>query len=208
MRIKHRNVSPKVDESTLITPTAVVVGNVTVGSRSRIMYGAVVNSEGSKVNIGECTIICENAVIRAVSSPSSEHPVEIGDNVFIGPHATLLGCKVADKAYIATGATVLQGAAIHSGAVITVGALVHSNTVIPEGFFVPPYTVAIGNPVKLFSPNEREAMGQAIKEIGFAKTAFGIEGKLNDSASVYKQTTEIRSKEFVVHMDDKIVDWR
>jgi carbonic anhydrase/acetyltransferase-like protein (isoleucine patch superfamily) len=206
MKIKHRNASPKVDESALVTPTSVVVGNVTIGSRSRIMYGAVINSEGSKVNIGECTIICENAVIRAVSSPASEQPVDIGDNVFIGPHATLLGCKVEDKVYIATGATVLQGATIHSGAVITVGALVHSNAVIPEGFFVPPYTVAIGNPVKLFSPNEREAMGLAIKEIGFAKTAFGIAEKLNNSASLYKQTTEIRSKEFKIHLDDEIID--
>jgi hypothetical protein len=32
------------------------------------MYGAVLNSEGSRVEIGECAIVCENAVLRATAS--------------------------------------------------------------------------------------------------------------------------------------------
>lgn len=204
--IKHRNSEPRLDKSAFIAPTAVLAGKITVGPRSRIMYGAVVDSEASSVEIGECTIICENAVVRATSSGNTDHPVLIGDNAFIGPHATLLGCTVESGAYVATGATILQGATVHSGAVVTVGALVHANAVVPAGFFVPPYNVAVGNPARIYSPDEKEAMAKAIKGVGFANTAFGIQTKSNDPAALYKQTTEVRSEEFAAHFKDTILE--
>lgn len=206
MLIKHRRLKPQVDSSVFVAPTAVLVGNVAVTKDARVMYGAVVDSEGSRIEIGECTIVCENAVLRATASGDREHPVLIGDHVFIGPHATLLGCRVEPCSYIATGATVLHGAVIHSGAVIAVGALVHANSVVPGGFFVPPNTVAIGDPIKIYSPDEKEALAEAIKSIGFVKIAFGIEAAWEDRISRYRQTTEVRSKEFGSHFDDSILN--
>ena len=94
MLIKHRGFDPFVEASVFIAPTAVLVGRVHVGPKSRIMYGAILDSEGSKVEIGGYTIICENAVLRATASGDADHPVVIGDHVFISPQATLLGCKV------------------------------------------------------------------------------------------------------------------
>ncbi len=206
MLIKHRGLKPQVDSSVFVAPTAVLVGNVAVTKDTRVMYGAVVDSEGSRIEIGECTIVCENAVLRATASGNGEHPVLIGDHVFIGPHATLLGCRVEPCSYIATGATVLHGAVIHSGAVVAVGALVHANSVVPGGFFVPPNTVAIGDPIKIYSSDEKEALAEAIKSIGFVKIAFGIEAAWEDRISRYRQTTEVRSKEFGSHFDDSILN--
>ena len=86
MLIKHRKVEPEVDPSVFIAPTAVLIGNVKVDKRSRVMYGSILDSEGSKIEIGECSIICENAVIRATASGDKEYPVIIGDHVFISSH--------------------------------------------------------------------------------------------------------------------------
>lgn len=205
MLVKHRGFEPMVDLSAFVAPTAALVGRVEVGPRSRIMYGAVLDSEASRIEIGECTVICENAVLRATASGDVDHPVLIGDHVFISPHSALLGCTVEACSYIATGATVLQGAIIHSGAVVAVGALVHANTVVPGEFFVPPNTIAIGDPIKLYSPNEKEALNNAIKTTEFAKIAFGIETQWEDRVSRYKQSTEVRSKEFESHFDDIIL---
>jgi carbonic anhydrase/acetyltransferase-like protein (isoleucine patch superfamily) len=185
MLIKHRGFEPSVESSVFVAPTAVLVGRIQVGQRSRIMYGAILNSEGSKVEIGECTIICENAVLRATASGDVDHPVSVGDHVFISPHTTLLGCTVESCSYIATGATVLQGATVHSGAVVAVGALVHARTVVPGEFFVPPNTIAIGDPIKLYSPDEKDALTDAIKSIEFAKVAFGVQAKWEDRLSRY-----------------------
>ncbi|UCB52365.1 MAG: acyltransferase [Candidatus Zixiibacteriota bacterium] len=206
MLVKHRGFEPVVDSSVFVAPTAVLVGNVRVGARSRIIYGAVLDSEGSRVEIGECTIVCENAVLRATASGDADYPVIIGDHVFISPHATLLGCTVESCSYLATGATVLHGATIRSGAAIAVGAFVHAKTVVPSGFFVPPNAVAIGDPVKLYGPDEKEALADAIKSIGFAKIAFGAEAKWEDRLSRYKQATEVRSKEFGSHFDDIVLE--
>ncbi len=202
MLIKHRGFEPAVDPSVFVAPTAVLVGRVRVSKDSRIMYGAVLDSEGSEVKIGECSIICENAVIRATESGDREHPVLIGNNVFVSPHATLLGCTIEPCVYIATGVTVLHGAVIHSGAVVAVGAFVHARTVVPSEFFVPPNTIAIGDPVKLFSPDQKDALADAIKANRFAETAFGIDAGWEDRILRYTQTTEVRSKEFGSHFGD------
>lgn len=205
MIIQHRGIEPDIDASVYVAPTAVICGNVKVGPRARVMYGAVIDSEASAVEIGECGIICENAVIRATKVEDANHPVHIGDHVFISPHATLLGCRVAAYAYIATGATVLQGADVGKGAVVAVGALVHANTKIPAGFFLAPNAVAIGDPLKIYGPGDQEAVVDAIKSIAFTKIAFGVTPQPEDRVATMTRATEIRSKEFENHFDDIIL---
>jgi carbonic anhydrase/acetyltransferase-like protein (isoleucine patch superfamily) len=208
MLIRHRDREPVVDPSAFIAPTAVLAGNVRVGPRARVMYGAVLDSEGSRVDVGECTIVCENAVVRASAAGDVDHPVLVRDHVFIGPHATLLGCAIEPCSYIATGATVLQGATVRAGAVVAVGAVVHAMAVVPPSFFVPPNTIAIGDPVTLYSPDEKEALAAAIRSIGFARTAFGVDAPWEDRVARYRQATEVRSREFDSHAHDTIVqDW-
>ena len=203
MIIKHRGIEPKIDPSSYIAPTAAVIGNVTIGAKTKVMFGAIINSEGSKVTIGEGTIISENAVIRATADGNKEHFVAIGENVFIGPHATILGGALEPCCYIATGVTILHGAKVSSGSVVAVGALVHANAVVPKDFFVPPYTIAIGDPVQLYSRNEKEEIIKAIMGIGFSKVAFNIDAAGKTRAEIYKETTEVRSREYDVHLSDE-----
>lgn len=205
MLIKHRSFEPVVDSSVFVAPNAVLVGKVRVGPKSRIMYGAVLDSEGSSVEIGESTIICENVVIRATRHGEADHAVSCGNHVFIGPHATLLGCTVEPFTYIATGATILQGAVVRSGAIIAVGALVHVRTVVPPDFFVPPNTIAVGDPAQIFSPDEKASLVEAIKSLNFPKIAFGLDIPRRDRSSVMKNITEVRSKEFEGHLSDDIL---
>ena len=205
MLIKHRGFEPQVDSSVFVASNATLVGKINIGPKSRVMYGAVIDSEGSEIEIGECSIICENAVIRATASGDVDHPVSIGDHVFVSPQATMIGCTVESYSYIATGATVLQGATIHKGAIVAVGAFVHAKAAIPSEFFVPPNTIAIGDPVRIFSPDEKETLVDAIRSIGFTKIAFDVEPQVHDRLSVMKKATEVRSKEFESHFDDQIL---
>ncbi len=205
MLIKHRGFEPQVDSSVFVASNATLVGKINIGPKSRVMYGAVIDSEGSEIEIGECSIICENAVIRATASGDVDHPVSIGDHVFVSPQTTMIGCTVESYSYIATGATVLQGATIHKGAIVAVGAFVHTRAAIPSEFFVPPNTIAIGDPVRIFSPDEKETLVDAIRSIGFTKIAFDVESKVNDRLSAMKKATEVRSKEFESHFNDEIL---
>lgn len=204
MLIRHRGLEPAVDESAWVAPTAVLVGDVRVGARSRLLYGAVVDSEGSRVVIGDTTIVTENAVIRATSAGDRDHPVLLGDHVLVGPHATLLGCRVESFAYVATGATVLQGATVGRGANVAVGALVHAGAVVPSEFFVPPNAIAVGDPLELFAPGD-EGLAPAIEAVGFAERAFGVQTGWDDRVERYRQATEVRAAELGSHFDDVVL---
>lgn len=206
MIIKHRGFKPKYDSSVFIAPTAAVIGKVSIGKDSRIMYGSILVSEGSEIEIGECSIICENAVLRATASGDREYPVIIGDHVFVSPQSTLIGCKVESNSYIATGATILQGALVQSGAAVAVGAFVHANTVVPANSFIPPNNIAIGDPVKIYRPKDQEALTKAIKSIEFAKVAFNVDAKWENRFERYRQATMVRSKEFESHFNDEIIE--
>jgi len=205
MIIKHRGFKPKFDSSVFIAPTATIIGKISIGKDSRIMYGAVLDSEGSKIAIGECSVICENAVLRATASGNREYPVLIGDHVFISPQSTLIGCEIESNSYIATGATILQGAVVQSGAAVAVGAFVHANTVVPANSFIPPNNIAIGDPIKIYRPKDQEALAKAIKSIGFAKVAFNVDAKWENRFERYRQATMVRSKEFESHINDEII---
>ena len=205
MIIKHRNFEPKIDETVFIAPTAVVIGNTTIGKESRIMYGSVLDSEGSQITIGKYSIICENVVLRATAMGNRDYPVIIGDHVFISPQSTLIGCEIESNSYIATGATVLQGAIVQSGAAVAVGAFVHANTMVPANAFIPPNNIAIGDPMRIYRPKDQEALAKAIKSIGFAKIAFNIDAEWEDRFERYRQATMVRSKEFKSHFNDEII---
>jgi len=205
MLIRSRGTQPDLDASAFVAPTAVLVGGVSVGPEARIMYGAVLNSEASRIEVGPTSIICENAVLRATAIGEEECPVLLGDHVFVGPHATLLGCTVESACYVATGATVLQGATLGTGAVVAVGALVHANTVVPSEFFIPPNTVAVGDPLRVYAPGD-EQLPEAIRSARFARTAFGVRTAWEDRVSRYREIAEVRAQEFGNHLGDEVLD--
>ncbi|MGW2116207.1 gamma carbonic anhydrase family protein [Streptomyces zhihengii] len=103
IRIRHRGREPQVHPSAYVAPTATLVGDVRVGPRARVMYGAVLDAEGSRVEIGEAASICENAVLRA-SAVAGDQPVVVGalvhartvlpDEFFVPPHTVALHTPV------------------------------------------------------------------------------------------------------------------
>lgn len=205
MLIRHRDRVPQVDPSAYVAPNATLVGDVRIGPRVRVMYGAVLDAEGAQIEVGEACVIGEHAVLRATAVGPRPHPVVLGDHVFVGPHTTLLGCLVDRCAYFGTGATVLHGARLHAGAVVAVGALVHANAVLPAEFFVPPMTVAVGDPVQVITPDRTEEMAAAVKGANFAATAFAVQTAWEDRINRYEKIAEVRVAEFAAHAADEIV---
>jgi carbonic anhydrase/acetyltransferase-like protein (isoleucine patch superfamily) len=199
--VRHRGHTPSVDPSAYVAPSAELIGRVTVGPRARVMSGAVLDAEGSRVDVGECAIVCEHAVLRATAVGDEDHPVVVEDHAFVGPHATLLGCHVEAATYLAAGATVLHAARVETGAVVAVSALVHGGAVLPSGFFLAPGTIAIGDPVATYAPGDPE-LAEAIKGVGFAGRAFGVATAWDDRVARYREIAEVRSEEFGAHTRD------
>lgn len=205
MLLRHRGREPVIDPSAFVAPTATLVGDVRVGPRARVMYGAVLDAEASRIELGECTIVCEHAVLRATAAGGTTRPVVLADHVFVGPHATLLGCLIDRCAYVATGATVLHAARIGAGGSIAVGALVHGGAVVPEEFFIPPNMLAVGDPVRVIPADDPGGLAEAVRSTGFAQLAFGVQAAWEDRVARYEQAAEVRSEEFAAHVDDVVL---
>jgi carbonic anhydrase/acetyltransferase-like protein (isoleucine patch superfamily) len=203
--IRHRGVTPTVDPTAYIAPTATLVGDVRIGPRARVMYGAVLDAEGSTVEVGEACVVSENAVLRATAVGSRPHPVVLGDHVFVGPHATVLGSTLESCCYLATFATILHGARLGAGAVLAVGALAHANAVIASEAFIPPMTIAVGDPARVLTPDRLADVASAIRETNFAGTAFGVEHAWDDRITRYVAMTEVRVEEYGAHEADEEV---
>lgn len=176
-----------------------------IGARARVMYGATLDAEGSHIEVGEATVICENAVLRASAVSAAAQPVVTGDHVFVGPHATLLGCLIDRCAYLATATTVLQTARVGAGAVVAVGGLVHAGTVVPDEIFVPPHMLAVGDPLRLLAPGDQDVPA-AVREVGFASVAFGVDAEWTDRIRRYERSTEVRVEEFGAHVHDELLN--
>ncbi|HEX2132071.1 MAG TPA: acyltransferase [Actinophytocola sp.] len=204
MLIRHRNAEPTVDPTAWVAPNATLVGDVHVGPRARVLYGAVLDAEGSSVRIGESAVVSEHAVLRATAVTDEDRPVVLGDHVFVGPHATVLGATVGRCVYLAAQTTVLQTARVGDGACVAVGALVHARTVLPAEFFVPPHTTALGDPVRVLPEAGAGELADAIRDVGFADAAFGVRDAWEDRLTRYRRVAEIRSAEYAAHAEDTV----
>ena len=195
--VRHRLKSPRVSESAYIAPTAVLCGDVTVGPHSRVLFGAVITAEGGPVEIGANCVIMENAVVRGVPG----HPTWLGDQVLVGPHASLTGCVVEGDTRIATGAVVFNGARLEVGAGVEFHAVVHVNTVVPAGTVVPMGWFAGGNPAELVAPGEWERIRHLIGSLDYPGTVFGVgetDSIMPDIARRYARSLALHNRDTVV----------
>jgi carbonic anhydrase/acetyltransferase-like protein (isoleucine patch superfamily) len=171
MFLEHRGERPKVHDGAYVAPNATLCGDVTLGENARVMFGAVLTAEGGPVDVGANCVVMENAVVRG----TKRHPTSIGDNVVVGPRAHLVGCRVGDNAFLATGATVFNGAVIGEGAEVRVNGTVHLNTALPPETVVPISWVAVGEPAEVLPPGEHERIWELQEPLDFPGTVFGVE---------------------------------
>lgn len=127
--IELDGVAPTIGEGVFLAPTAVLVGDVRVGDRANIWFGAVLRGDSSHITIGEECSIQDNAVIHC----AEDLPTVIGDRVVVGHGALLEGCVVQDGALVGMGAIVLQHAHIGAGALVAAGAVVPERANIADG---------------------------------------------------------------------------
>lgn len=120
--------SIKIGRDCYIAPSAVIIGDVTVGDRVMICDHAVLRGDVNSIYIGNGTNIQDSVTIHA----ETNSPVSIGSGVSIGHNAVVHGCTVQDSVLIGMGSVIMTGSVIGSGAVVAAGSLVKENF-ISEG---------------------------------------------------------------------------
>lgn len=133
------NKSPKIDATVFVHPTAVIIGDVTIGAHSSIWPYAVLRGDVEPIVVGENTNIQDHVLIHSTTG----NPVFIGKYVTIGHQAIIHGAIIEDEVLIGMDSLILDGARIKTHSLVGAKALVTTNSIVPEKSLV------LGAPAKV-----------------------------------------------------------
>ena len=134
--------SPQVHSSAFVAPSADLIGQVTLGARSSVWFGAVLRGDTEAIRVGEDSNVQDGAVLHA--DPGFPCTLEAG--VTVGHRAIVHGATCGAGSLVGMGAIMLNGSRLGAGAVLGAGAL------LPEGREVPDGMLAVGIPARVVGP--------------------------------------------------------
>jgi carbonic anhydrase/acetyltransferase-like protein (isoleucine patch superfamily) len=152
----YQGIMPRLGERVYIDPAASVIGDVAMGEDSSAWPAAVIRGDVHKIRIGARTSVQDGSVLHVTHdgpyNPGG-FPLLIGDDVTIGHHVTLHGCRLGNRILVGIGATVLDGAVVEDEVIIGAGSLVTPGKILESG------NLYMGRPAKVTRPlsqKERE----------------------------------------------------
>lgn len=152
-------------EDVYVAPTAVILGQVTIGAASTVWFQAVIRGDSERIAIGARTNVQDHCLLHA----DPGFPCTLGDRVTLGHGAIVHGATVEDDCLIGMRAVVMNGARIGRGSIVGVG------SVVTEGSEIPPGSLVLGIPgrvVRDVSPNDQERIRHAAEHYVQAGQAY------------------------------------
>ena len=136
---------PAVDPSAWIAPSADIIGDVRIGPKCYVGWGAVLRGDHGSIVIEEGSAVEEGVIVHTSPGFISR----IGPQATIGHGAALHNATVEDFAVIGIRATVSNFATVGQWAIIGEMGLVRERQVIPPG------AIAVGQPVNIIGQIEQ-----------------------------------------------------
>jgi carbonic anhydrase/acetyltransferase-like protein (isoleucine patch superfamily) len=133
---------PMLAEGAWAAPSADLIGDVRLGARASVWFGAVIRADNTPIVLGEETNFQDGAIGH--SDPGA--PLTIGARVTVGHQAILHGCTVADDCLVGMGARVLNGAYLGPECLVGANALITEGKRFEEGGLI------VGAPARLVRP--------------------------------------------------------
>jgi carbonic anhydrase/acetyltransferase-like protein (isoleucine patch superfamily) len=156
------DIGPTLAAGAWAAPSADLIGDVRLGTRASIWFGAVIRADNTPILIGADSNVQDGAVGH--SDPGA--PLTIGARVTVGHQAILHGCTIGDQALVGMGARVLNGAVIGANSLVGAGALVTEGKCFEAGMLI------VGVPARAIRPlREQEIAALALSAEHYALKA-------------------------------------
>ena len=163
--------APQLAEGAWAAPSAELIGDVRLGERASVWFGAVIRADNTPIVLGEETNFQDGAIGH--SDPGA--PLTIGARVTVGHQAILHGCTVSDDCLIGMGARVLNGAFLGPECLVGAGALITEGKRFGEGGLI------VGSPARFIRPlTEAE---KAATRAAFEACGLRLDGAKRSSAA-------------------------
>jgi carbonic anhydrase/acetyltransferase-like protein (isoleucine patch superfamily) len=132
------HLTPQLGDGAWAAPSADLIGDVRLGARASVWFGAVLRGDNTPLILGEET----NFQDGAVGHSDADASLTVGARVTVGHQAILHGCAIGDECLIGMGARVLNQAVIGEGSLVGAAALV------TEGKSFGPGMLIVGSPAR------------------------------------------------------------
>ncbi len=161
--------TPHVGEDCFLAPSAVLIGDVTIGPNCSLWYNVVVRGDVMPIRIGAAVNLQDNTVLHGTHQ---QFGVSIADRVTIGHSVVLHGCEIGRESLIGMGSLVMDG--------VTVGeqCLVGAGSLLPPGAQFPARKLILGRPAKVIrdlTPDEIKSLAQSADNYLLYKTWYEAE---------------------------------
>lgn len=177
MILQYLEKKPELGGDVFIAPGAFIVGDVQIGDRASVWFGAVLRGDLSPILIGEETNVQDGSILHVTSGKGR---CVVGSRVTIGHGAIVHACTVEDECLIGMGAVILDGAVVEKHSMVAAG------SVVRPGFRVPSGQLVAGNPAEIkraLSPKEIEGIRQSARDyMRLALNFMGIRKDPNTDA--------------------------
>ncbi|MDZ7676898.1 MAG: gamma carbonic anhydrase family protein [Acidimicrobiales bacterium] len=145
------DLTPTIADDAYVSPDAVIIGDVRIGSESSIWPGVVMRGDTGHITVGERTSIQDGSIIHT----TIHAPTTVGNDCVVGHLVHLEGCTIEDGSLVGSGSIVLHNAVVRSGGLVAANAVCNNNFEVPSG------AMAMGVPAKL----RHDAVDPAMIEI-------------------------------------------
>ena len=118
---------PQLADRVWIDPTAVIIGDVTLGADTSIWPYAVIRGDMHHIRIGARCSIQDGSVLHITHAGpfnTDGHALTMGDEVTVGHKVVLHGCTLGSRILIGMGSIVMDGAVIEDEVIVGAGSLV------------------------------------------------------------------------------------
>lgn len=135
----------KIGRDCYIAPTAVLIGDVTIGDRVMICDNAILRGDTNFIRVSSGSNIQDSVTIHG----ELENPVLIGSGVSIGHNSVVHGCSISDNVLVGMSSVVMSGAIIGKGSVIG------AHSLVTERFKAEENSLIMGSPAKVIKRDQK-----------------------------------------------------
>jgi phenylacetic acid degradation protein len=132
-------ITPVVDPSAFVHPTAILIGDVIVGPRCYVGPAASLRGDFGRLVLKEGANVQDTCVMHGF--PDSDTVVE--EEGHIGHGAVLHGCHVGRNSLIGMNAVVMDGANVGADCIVA------AMSFVKAGMVIPPRSLVVGTPARV-----------------------------------------------------------
>lgn len=132
-------VTPVIDPTAYVHPTAVLIGDVIIGPRCYVGPGACLRGDFGRLIMEEGSNLQDTCVVHGF--PGSDTVIEVDGH--IGHGAVIHGARVGRNALVGMNAVVMDGAVIGESSIVA------AMSFVKTGMQIPPRSLVMGMPAKV-----------------------------------------------------------